>query len=330
MKYGFEDFKAEIEKRKRAHRLGASHYFDGKVKFWFTYETRKKLLEWAGITEALTIERAGDLSIGAIGHSLGKWLAEHFNHNFDEYDKAIDAAYRLGEGGSSLFHHLLDGNHSIWGVLKAVHDVKADDSFLRELFEAVEHLLRDMCSISGINPFFSLSRETFDKISHFLAPFGVSKLYIADALTINAPEIIGGTLGVVAVLLGHKSLEMNAQIAGSLIFSTIAGANPLLLPVAGWAVYKAIKTMQIKQLPSSKLLIPTGKGALVTGITTVTSTFLVGTMPMWLALTAGIATAIGVKKGIGKLGELWQRIYPSFEEFGKKFPDIAKRIHVPT
>jgi len=326
MEYKFKD---EIERRKRSHRLGASRYSNGRIRPWFTHETRKELLEWAGITQGILIERAGE-SWG-IGHSLAKWLAEHFNRNFDQYDKAIDAVYLSGEGGNALFHHLLDGNHTLWGALKAVHDVRPDDNFLQELFKAGNHLMRDLFSVSGINPLFSLSREMFDKIAHILAPFGVSKLYIVDALTVNAIEVFGAFLGVVAVLLGYKSIELNAEIAGSLIFSAIAGANPLMLPVAGFAVYRAMKSKDWKKAEFSweALCRSAGKGALVTGAVTAVSSAISTTMPLWLALTAGITTVIAVKKGMGGIEKLWQRVWPGFEQFGKKFSVVARQISVP-
>lgn len=323
-----DKLKEEIEQRKRGHRLGVSRYSSGERKPWFTYETRKELLEWAGISQGLLIERAGEN--WGVAHSLGKWLADHFNHNFDAYDKAIDSVYLSGEGSSSLFHHLLDGNHTIWGALKAVHDVRPDDSLLRELFEAGEHLIRDMFSVSGINPLFSLSRDTFNNIAHFLAPFGVSKLYIADALSINAIEVTGGLLGVLAVFLGHKSVEMNAEIAGSLIFSAIAGANPLMLPVAGFAIYKAIRAKDWTkgEFNWEMFCRSIGKGALVSGAAVTVSSVVSTTMPLWLALTAGITTAFAVKQGIGTVERLWPKIWPSFEQFGTKFSVVAKQIAV--
>ena len=44
-------------------------------------------------------------------------------------------------------------------------DVSADDSLLKEITEAEEHLLRDMASISGINPLFSLTPEQFNRLA---------------------------------------------------------------------------------------------------------------------------------------------------------------------
>src|SRR5262245_55738817 len=131
---------------------------------------------------------------GELGHRLATWLAHNFNHNFDDYDKAIDGVYNAGDGGSSAFHHLIDGQHSIWGAFQAVHDVSADDSFTTELSQAVEHLLRDTASISGVNPFFSLSPDEFHHLGDVASHLHITLPFLADALTVNGPELLGGSV----------------------------------------------------------------------------------------------------------------------------------------
>lgn len=121
-------------------------------------------------------------------HPLAQWLAIEFNHNFNEYDRAIDSVYNSIHIGGSQYHHILDGQHSFLGALHAAHNANIDDSFLRELVGASEHLLRDTASISGINPFFSLTPDQFNHLSDLTQQIGVSKPFLADALTVNGPE----------------------------------------------------------------------------------------------------------------------------------------------
>jgi len=213
------DVEKEIKRRLQAQQLGTTYFSTRKINIWSEINT-EELKKWAlagiSVTEdALAGDEAGDA-----GHLLAQMLAEKFNHNFDAYDKAIDAAYNAGTGGSSALHHILDGQHSIWGAFKAVKDVSPDDSFLQELIQAIEHLIRDLCSVSGINPLFSMTRSTFDAISSVIAPLGVSKMYLADALTINGVEVLGATMGIVAMLLGRKSLNSvrTPELTGSLIY----------------------------------------------------------------------------------------------------------------
>lgn len=138
---------------------------------------------------------------------LSSWAVEKFNHNFNDYDRAIDAVYNSTHMGGASYHHLLDGQHSILGVFNAVKDVKANDSSVTEFLQAGEHLLRDMASISGINPFFSLTSEQFSDLALLMQPLGISKPFLADALTINAPELVGGVIALLStIILGKKAV----------------------------------------------------------------------------------------------------------------------------
>jgi hypothetical protein len=50
---------------------------------------------------------------------VASWFADKFNKNSNVYDTAIDAVYNRSHVGGSGLHHIVDGNHSIWGALKA-------------------------------------------------------------------------------------------------------------------------------------------------------------------------------------------------------------------
>src|SRR5439155_16149089 len=84
------------------------------------------------------------------GHSLAQWLAHRFNHNFTDYDRAIDRLYNVSHVGGSHYHHLLDGQHTVWGAFHAVQHVHVDDGWLTHMGHALEHLARDTMSVAGI------------------------------------------------------------------------------------------------------------------------------------------------------------------------------------
>ena len=220
---------------------------------------------------------------------MAGWLADNFNKNFDAYDRAIDAVYNTTHIGGPQYHHLLDGQHTIWGALEAVKDVRPDDSFATELFQAVEHLMRDAMSVSGINPF--LAPESFEYIAGIGERLGVSRPYLADALTFNGPEMLGGSIALAAsVVVGRKLPPSQlSMLSGAYVVTAIASGNPLLMPIAaGGMAYALSKTDDKKQA-----LIQGGKGALVSGSALLTSTLIGG--PVWLGCITAILTGVAVK-----------------------------------
>lgn len=254
-----------------------------------------------------SIEKAAvpmDVGITFGQHSLAQWLAGQYNHNFDEYDKAIDSVYNQTHIGGSAYHHLLDGQHSFLGAFNAVGGVHTDDSFVREISQASEHLLRDTMSVGGINPFFSLSTEQFDHLTNLAAHIGISKPFLADALTINGPELMGGTIALVASLILGKNADPSklSTLSGAYLTSAFVSANPLLLPIAaGGLVHAFVKAEDKKQV-----IVQAGKGAFVSG-----SAILVGHIiggPIWLGCTVTIGTAIAVRYGIDHPDKAFERM----------------------
>lgn len=245
-----------------------------------------------------------DTGLNAAGHSLAQWMASNFNHNFDAYDKAIDSVYNATHIGGSQYHHLIDGQHSFLEALKSVHDVSTDDSFARELSEASEHLLRDTTSVSGINPLFSLSESQFERLAEICKHLGISKPYLADMLTINAPELIGGTIGLLAslVLAKSKRIDSLSTLSGAYLISALSSANPLLLPIAaGGMVYSASKAEDKK-----KVVINSGKGALVSGGTIAVSGLIGG--PVWLSCLTAMGTAVVLRSAFDNPEKAFERI----------------------
>lgn len=238
------------------------------------------------------------------GHHLDQWLAATFNHNFDAYDRAIDAVYNSTRIGGSHLHHLLDGQHSILGAFAAVKDVSADDSFLRELAEAGEHLLRDTASVSGTNVLLSLTPEQYAKIAKAAANVGITKSYLADAMMVNGSELLGGLLGLVSSIAVARrgSPESLSRLGGALALSSLASANPALMAVAGGATAYAL----YKSGQKSHAVVQAGKGAVVSGSCILVTNLLGG--PIWWGCVLSIGTAVMVGKALDNPRKAFARV----------------------
>lgn len=243
--------------------------------------------------DSLGIGAEGTLA-GETGDNLARWMAAKFNHNFDAYDRAIDEIYNQTHVGGARYHHILDGQHDIWGAFKSVQDVHSDDSWLTEISQASEHLLRDTMSVSGISPFFSLTPDQFDTISNLTLKLGISKVYLADALTINGPELIGGGVALIASLLlgGKGDPNLLSRFSGACLLSSLISANPLLLPIAAGSMAYAICSSENKK----EILINSGKGAIISGSVCLMSSLVGG--PIWLGCVAGLITAVAVRNAL--------------------------------
>ena len=269
---------------------------------------------------ATTILGTEGVLAGKHGHDLAKSAANEFNHNYDGYDEAVDYIYNDTHVGGSTYHHIVDGNHSILGAYNSVKDVSPDDSTLTELAQSTEHLLRDLASVSGISPFFSLTPEQFDKFSDLFATFGISKKYVADAITINAPELIGGVIALIGSIYYKKKgdSERLSYIAGGTLLASIISGNPLGVPIAVGSLIYSIKDESDKKAK----IIKAGKGAVVSGTALVVSSAVGG--PLVIGLASGIVTSIVVSKVVenpNKFYEYGLRIVKPVKEIGERIQD---------
>lgn len=279
---------------------------------WRTLEYEKRVKNVSlGLMGNGRVPMAIDAGLIAGSHSLSQWMASEFNHNFDQYDSAIDAVYNSTHIGGSSYHHLLDGQHTILGAFKAARDVKADDSFATEFLQASEHLLRDTASVSGINPFFSLTPSQFEKLAGATESIGISKPILADILTINGPELLGGLVTITSsIILGKKGdPSLLSKLSGSYLMSSIGSANPLTFPVAAGGLVYSIKKADNKK----ETIIKAAKGTIVSGGALMTSSLVGG--PFWIGCILAVAAAIAIDYAIENpdktLERMQQLVQPS-------------------
>lgn len=234
-------------------------------------------------------------------------FAGYFNKNFDAYDRAIDSVYNLTHVGGSSLHHLVDGQHTIFGALRSVKDVSQDDSFFREFSEALEHLFRDTMSVSGINPIISFTPDEFNKIAEVVKKFGISKPMLKDALTFNGPELIGGLLGISSLMFFSKTKDEGrlSELSAAYLISSISALNPILFPIAAYKLVSAVKESDDK----IKTLKAAGKGAVISGTSIAVSSLIGG--PVWFACMASIGATIAVRYAIEKPDKAYEKIQNS-------------------
>lgn len=217
------------------------------------------------------------------------------------YDKAMDANYldpllRSDLGGS--YHRLFDGGHTLGGAFRAARDASPDDTVMQETLGAIQGLLRDGTTPRGL-PLANWDKGTFDSVAGLLeSTFGIPKAWFYDLNTYDAAELLGGTVGAIALIFGwnRADTETFAKLVGSMGLSAAMSANPLLLVVTVVAlarsVHKARQTGEYAEFVDGQL-----KGGFATGAT-LSAVALIGMAggPAGLALLVGIVTAVLVNR----------------------------------
>lgn len=174
--------------------------------------------------------------VAGAGAQINQIVQSAVSGSASVYDKALDAKYldpllRADMGGS--YHRLFDGGHTIAGAVRAVNEAPVDDALTRQTLGTVEALLRDVSTERGL-PLATWDKATFDSVAQTLdSSLGIPKRWLYDINTFDAGEVLGATVGVVAVALNwnRADTEQFAQVTASMGLSAAVGLNPLLLLV---------------------------------------------------------------------------------------------------
>lgn len=181
------------------------------------------------------------------GHSMAQQLAEMINTpNVTVYDKAIDSVYLNTHTGGSQLHHLVDGQHDIFGAFEAASKALPDDSLWQELMGTAQHLGKDLFSVSGL-PVVSLEPGQFHAMSTWLNEhLHIPKDWLGDMLQINSLELFGGVLSTAAVVVGCKQRDVKnlAELAAASGLAGALAANPISMCAAAIAFTMAWKQQQ--------------------------------------------------------------------------------------
>ena len=223
------------------------------------------------------------------------WFGELTESTATIYDKAVDEAYNKTHEGGWL-HRLFDGSHdpvSMWNIVK---DTKLDDTRKEELIAFLETFLKDFNTYAGL-PLFSITKESYDKVAGQLSStFHIPKNWFADIQTLNGAELIGSSIGVLALIFNWNTEDR--EKFGDLMSSlTIAGAfagNPLTLIIATIYLGRHYNKQKNKKFFSKDTLTGIKKGTLTTLVFISTSAMIGGAA--WIGLVFGLILAVIVRK----------------------------------
>ncbi len=209
------------------------------------------------------------------------------------YDRAMDAEYVATHVGGA-YHRLFDGGHTITGAFNAARGASPDDNIIQEAMGTVQGLLRDGSTPMGL-PFKTWDKGTFDHVASVLeSNFHIPKGWFYDLNTYDAAELLGSTIGIVALALNWNRAETEsfARLVGSMGISAAIGANPLLLIVTvvalAKAFHKARETGEYAEFVDGVLKGGVGAGATLTAVS------LVGVAggPAGAAVLVGLTTGV--------------------------------------
>jgi len=259
-----------------------------------------------------------------------------------KFDKAMDIEYlrtRIGGGN----HRLFDGGHTLSGAWEKAGVVCSIEKCTNseKAIGILKSFTKELVTPKGM-PFVTIQPDTYDSISNTLTKIpGVDRKYVYDLLSYDVLEIVGTSIGVVAILyqFSKQDFDMLSETLGSMGITTIMSANPLLgISVIASTAY-AIKTDTLKT------------SSLVKGASIATLGFALGSMiaaPVLIELVVvitilGVANKHGTKdniknmktlaKGYGnifyeKTKEQLKDLYPSIIKGGWKINSKPQEVFI--
>ncbi|MYB84637.1 MAG: hypothetical protein F4X54_07885 [Chloroflexi bacterium] len=243
------------------------------------------------------VESAQALLASNLSNDLNQLMQDAVDGASTIYDQAMDAAYNATHQGGGQ-HRLFDGGHTIAGAVSTSHNASADDNIVQEAFGTVLGLLRDGTTSMGL-PIVTWDEATFDRVATALqSHLEIPKGWFYDLNTYDATELLGGTIGTVALFLhwNRADTEAFARLAGGLGLSSIAAANPALLVVTVVALAKAFH--EARRTGDYEAFVDgQAKGLVGTG-STLAAIALVGVVggPAGVALLAGLTAGVLANK----------------------------------
>lgn len=257
----------------------------------------KQVLDKATLRALSLVESTQALLASSLSNDLNQLMEDAVDGAPTIYDRAMDAAYNATNQGGAQ-HRLFDGGHTIAGAVSTSHNASADDNIIQEAMGTVMGLLRDGTTPMGL-PIVTWDEATFDSVATALqSHLEIPKSWFYDLNTYDASELLGGTIGTVALLLhwNRADTEAFARLAGGLGLSSVAAANPALLVVTVVALAKAFHEAR-RTGDYGAFVDGQAKGLVGTG-STLAAVSLVGVAggPAGVALLAGLTAGVLANK----------------------------------
>ena len=238
------------------------------------------------------------LAIPEASSLLNAWLQDIVKGTPTIYDKAMDAAYNSTRTGGGD-HRLFDGGHTIAGAFQAVRNASPDDSIFEEAAGFLQALARDATTPRGL-PLVTWDQETFNGLTDALGRVGIPRAWVVDMASYDAVELIGASLGVLAIALNwnNDDVEEFSRLVGSMGLAAVVGANPLLLIVTvvalGRAFHTARRTGDWKEFTDGL-----ARGGICTGAVLLATSMVSG--PAVVVLLTGVCVGIVAQQASQKV-----------------------------
>ena len=262
----------------------------------------KSSLQWATAAAIDLLSTSQGLLASNLANDLNSLMQGMVKGTATIYDKAMDATYiATHEGGAN--HRLFDGGHTLSGAVTAGHSASADDGIIQETLGTLQGLLRDGTTPMGL-PVVTWDKATFEQVADALrSHLHIPKDWFYDLNSFDATELLGSTVGVVAMALNWNRADTEgfAKLAGSMGLSSALAANPALLVVTVVALARAFQKAR-QTGDYAGLVDGQVKGAIGTG-SALAAVSLVGVAggPVGVALLAGLTAGILANKATKKV-----------------------------
>ena len=250
---------------------------------------------------------------------IDRWLGEIFNGPATPFDKAMDTAYNtLKKYGAD--HRLFDGSHDLSGAWKAItKHAPEQDQWIHKAEGYVKALWKDVVTPKGL-PVVTWDKEAFDQVAGFMErSFGISRSWTKDMVTFTGTELIGATIGSIAIVLAWKQddLQKFSDVVASLGLSAIIGANPIMTIVTIIGLARCFQKAMKNEESLKQALSGGGKGIASTGAMIAATSLIPG--PVWISIMLGIISYALARYLYGKAEsnhlELNQTIWKWSKEF---------------
>ena len=235
----------------------------------------------------------GLLANAELSSTINSWLQSMVSGAPTIYDRAMDATYNSTHIGGGL-HRMFDGGHTVPGAFEAVRNASPDDNIFQEAAGLLQALARDATTPMGL-PLVNWDRDTFYGLANTLEGFGVSRDWLIDLVNYDAVELVGSSIGVVAIALNwnNEDIEEFTTIVGGMGLSAAVSANPLLLVVTIVALAKAFHTAR-KTGDWKEFADGLAKGGICTGAVLLVTSTVSG--PAVVVLLAGICVGVAAHR----------------------------------